>query len=168
MAEEDVEKSEQDQESNARIGAIGFMLAMVAMGGWLIIAGVTESGKALDSPNWPSTQGVVDRTSTHTGRDLFTYSPRVDYTYVVSGLEYKGNSVSLYKWELFFSETSAQQRADEYPVGSTVDVFYDPIDPAWAVLEPGYSWLAIMGMPVVGLLVAAFGIRIVVGVFFED
>jgi hypothetical protein len=72
----------------------------------------------------------------------------IEYRYTVEGRTYRGGLLSFGKG-LFESESTTLAR---YPQGAQVDVFYDPKDPALAVLDPGpapatgYALLAGLGL----------------------
>jgi hypothetical protein len=45
----------------------------------------------------------------------------------------------------------------EYPVNSNVAVYYNPLDPAQSVLEPGFKWSNMLFL-LAGLVFLGFGI----------
>jgi hypothetical protein len=107
-----------------------------------------QRSMALAAADWPSVAGVV----TQSGLDTFKmrdgignlwYRPwhtmfrsRVVYGYQVDGVAYTADRIS------FGAELSASlpflvgALTRRYPNGSAVNVFYDPANPAQAVLEP--------------------------------
>lgn len=69
------------------------------------------------------------------GNSGTSYTLKIEYTYRVAGKEYRGTR---YRFGNFYvNNARALQIVDAFPVGRTVDVFYDPSDPATAVLRPG-------------------------------
>lgn len=66
-------------------------------------------------------------------RAVARYQPVIEYAYEVSGKTYVGTRIRLGRTR--FSESQAQGVVDRYPRGSTVEVYYNPDDPAMAVLE---------------------------------
>ncbi|MBI1650442.1 DUF3592 domain-containing protein [Hyphomicrobium sulfonivorans] len=138
------------------IGLFGFGLAGAVIGGWLVQR-TRALGKA--SLTWPSAQGrvtsaVVDSYRTKGGRQ---YIANIAYSYDVDGKAFAGNRVR------FGNYAGAKEKADadvaRFASGTPVDVFYNPLKPEAATLEPGTS-----GHSVAGLVVAITGaILVVVG-----
>ncbi len=96
------------------------------------------------SGDWPSTKGKVVKAEMEVSSDLqygTTYGADVVFKYHVDDRDYVGNKVS---FDQYGSGDSSHVRGilNRYPVGSEVDVFYNPENPALAVLEPGlqYGW----------------------------
>lgn len=90
--------------------------------------------------DWPATPGTVVESEIYTaefrGRGI-RYAPavRITYTYRVGDNVFRGDRVSI-ETVLTEAKTAEGQRLLEvYPVGAEVTVFYDPADPATAVLE---------------------------------
>jgi Protein of unknown function (DUF3592) len=95
-----------------------------------------------NSTQWPSTTGLITvsrlQVSYFKGRKdgLKGYYGEVRYRYRVADKDYEGDKISFNR--VHVSVRDAWQRALEgYPVGKTVNVFYDPKNPGIAVLEPG-------------------------------
>ena len=90
---------------------------------------------AAASAQWPTTSGRVDssRVVSDQRSDSASQSPLVEYSYEVGGQTYAAKRVSF--------DLAATLLADkvvaQYPVGSEVQVAYDPADPNVAVLQPG-------------------------------
>lgn len=114
--------------------AIGFVLAGLAAlvaSFFTVQATLPRLDEARASSHWPTTEGVVvdlwltRRSGTH-----------VTYRYEVEGREYESTQVRLV--EKFFREKRSD-RAARYPEGTRVTVWYDPLRPERAVLEPGTS-----------------------------
>jgi hypothetical protein len=70
--------------------------------------------------------------------------PVVEYQYVVNGTTYSSAEVSLRPLSIFLSRISAASQVGRYPVGRSVTVHYDPVDPANAAIEVGLSWADII------------------------
>lgn len=74
------------------------------------------------------------------------FSSAVGYAYTVDGQGYTGSRYSLGEGanaagRTFTSEAEAAERAAaRYRVGQDIPVYYDPADPAEAVLQPGANW----------------------------
>ena len=102
---------------------------------------------------WISTAGVVQAASvearsrrveaegTHDAGSIFF--PSVTYTYIVSGIEYHGSTISFDTEKISFNSTiEAKQILANWPVGSRTMVYYDPVRPQEAVLMHGREHLA--------------------------
>src|SRR6185295_7706141 len=98
---------------------------------------------ALTSPKWPSVNGEIAASCLQRNRDadgMVTYRAGVTYRYQVAGQAHTSDRV-------FFGDrlavgwaSAAVRRVDKHPPGSVVRVYYDPHQPARAVLEPGNLW----------------------------
>ena len=84
---------------------------------------------------WPSTMGTITnsfidwRSSSDSGTTAY---PVVQYSYQISGQTYQGNK---YAPGPEIGGTGAHKVVNRYPAGSQVMVFYNPQNPADAVLE---------------------------------
>lgn len=105
---------------------------------------------ALRSTTWPSTAGTVvavDRVYAGSGEDgESSYNEKVEYSYAVDGREYRGNLVAALS--TLKSAKQVQAALEAHPVGSMVEVYFDPDDPAVCLLEPGLSGFAKAGLVV--------------------
>jgi hypothetical protein len=98
------------------------------------------------SQQWPTTFGRVVESDvevvrkrasvSRTRTNITSYYPRVVYEYQVNGQAYQSRALALAYREGWASEGDAQAKAAEYPVGSTVQVHYNPQNPAQAALIP--------------------------------
>ncbi|GAB4579204.1 MAG: hypothetical protein Fur0022_19420 [Anaerolineales bacterium] len=89
-----------------------------------------------------ATTMIRQRISTSTGRYrwLERYAPRIEYEYQVGAQRLTGTR--LHFGEVLYSSdaASSQYIVNRYRVGSEVMVYYDPANPANAVLMPGIGW----------------------------
>ena len=132
---------------------------VMVIGAAAVVAGISlfvASGKAR---GWPVVSGqIVERTvgpSTTTGasRPGRYFEPRVTYDYTVDGKTYHGHRITM--TTNAYDEDKARRVANELP--DTVEVHYNPRDPADAVLEPssiGMSLALLIG-GVIGLVIGA-------------
>ncbi len=65
-----------------------------------------------------------------------TYGATVQYKYLVDGQELRGNRRTFSNVRTS-SVRNTQKILARYPLGGSVDVYYDPDDPSSSVLEPG-------------------------------
>ncbi len=115
---------------------LGLVVAMVM--GWLQIQEID------DSRTWPSVPGTIvasgisTSTDTNRGRPgshATEYDVGLRYDYVVDGMPYTGNRIAI-RGTSYSSPSSAQRELQRYPVGQTVNVYYNPQDPEQSVLKP--------------------------------
>jgi hypothetical protein len=120
------------------------------------------------SKSWPATEGEIVASEvekvkpTETGMIINKYRAAVQYTYTVKDVTYTSEVVSF--GELAFlifnrglrSRKGAKQLVAKYPVGSVVQVYYEPGNPNRSLLEPGVSdpnlILTMLIFGIVGLL----------------
>lgn len=121
-----------------------FSLVFIGIGVAILGYARSMSAKAKESLSWPSTDGeishsaVLYQTSTNpsTG-NTSTYKPDIAYRYKVHDRSYSSSRIAL--MDLASSPRYAQNIVDRYPDNSSVQVYYNPANPAEAVLEPGES-----------------------------
>lgn len=96
----------------------------------------------------------------NSGSDGTTYLAKFTYEYEVDGQRYVGDR---YRAVLTSGpRRMAEQQIADYPVGSEQTCFYDPQDPASAVLDKAFGWvtwlLVLIPVPFIigGLLLAVF------------
>jgi hypothetical protein len=107
-----------------------------------IFLALRNSRKASASRSWPTTAGKViasgiepRRSRSGTSGYSTSYYPVVQYQYQVEGRTYMSNRITFGNEVGYGWTNMAQKQVDNYPPGSNVAVFYDPNDPAVAVLE---------------------------------
>ncbi len=140
-----------------------FFLVTLVLGAGLIFFSIRSKKKADASLGWPSVTGKVLAANIREsinrdddGRETVSYYPQVEYTYEVNGQDLNSKRLS-------FGGVVAQQTRDkvqailqQYPVNSTVLVYYNPANPAEAVIERttgGAKWALVVGIIV--LVIAA-------------
>lgn len=114
--------------------------------GW---ARVTHGATSL---NWPTTDGEItysqiERTTaperTGTDRVQYRYHADIKYEYTVDDVTYEGDQLAFADppgGKNDRGEQEARAALDRYPILQPVQVYYDPEDPATAVLESGISF----------------------------
>lgn len=135
----------------------------VALLGW---SGYTYT-KASASESWPSTRGVVitsmvnKTTKTSGTKTKWVYEPVLKYEYTVEGVTYTGDKIRFKVISLTYEkEHKAKRSISAYPVGKTVDVFYNPGIPSDAVLKTGVGSSVFIGF-FVGIALLVVGMAIV-------
>lgn len=114
------------------------------------------------SERWPHAVGEVleaDLTHYQGPKTGHTHSAWVRYRYTVDGRTFEAERVEFPPLRRPGPEEDLLARVQAaYPVGSMIDVFYDPVDPTRACLIPGIAPLLLWGLvAVVGATTAVAG-----------
>ena len=132
--------------------------------GWM------ESWQGWRSQSWPTVQGEMVRvgtrdalvSSSNSSKSLSpsrqAWQARVDYRYKVGGRIYTMGRIHAYTEISHRSESAALAEASRWKPGDTVTVHYNPADPEFAVLVPGFLVYDLWGKAVLGLVFLAGGI----------
>jgi hypothetical protein len=127
-----------------RFSIFAICFGLVAL---LMFLGVWRYSK--QATRWPSVKGKIVRSEVEgfeerdrDGSLQRSYRAAVEFSYAVHGQDYHSNQVKL-ALDLSGSKGFADGVVAKYPVGSTVDVHYEPSNPSNAVLEISTSapWL---------------------------
>jgi hypothetical protein len=146
---------------------IGVVVLLVAAGA------VTGAGyfylKSRSTRNWPAVEGVITKSDTRSqrspgGSGAPTTIADVWYNYVVDGIEYHNDTISLSQYGSG-SASHAVEEAHRYPVGSRVMVYYNPENPHDAVLEHKTPWIFIGLFAGLGAILIFIGIGMLSGGF---
>ncbi len=127
-----------------RLGCGAVLFAVVWVGGWsagtLFFDNMTLRAalNQLRAVDYPTTEGVVTVSEvavSGSGEDT-SYKPRVAFEYTVGGFKHTSEQV---RYEIMGSNAKrdAQRIVDRFAVGERVPVYYNPDDPADAVLIVG-------------------------------
>lgn len=131
---------------------IGFIFAIGCIIGGIVGLpwALGYAADAIASPGWPTVAGEIlehdvissDRSATAAGRQgtSTSYLPTVRYRYTVAGETYESDQLRLDFGASYNSYSEAFDVVGPYMVDLPHDVYYDPADPANAVLEPGGDW----------------------------
>lgn len=107
-----------------------FVISAILLG--IIVASQIGARKAA---SWPSTIGTVvmsDLEARHGSKGHYVNYPVVVYQYRVGGASYESRKVSP---GMEWGGTGAGKVVERYPAGSQVTVYYNPDNPAEALLE---------------------------------
>jgi|SRR5579859_2033963 len=134
----------------AFVGVLAFILGFDAF---------RQYRTATKASSWPRVQGRIlsatleDGPSSGRLMPVATHRVAIKYTYEVGGREWTSQRV-FFGDQSFEKGDGARDRVRRYEPDSAVDVFYNPDDPAQAVLEPATAWqkAAIQGVASVGLI----------------
>src|ERR1051326_3471856 len=108
----------------------------------LLLFGNNQRRQGSASQSWPTTTGTIlsatldqqTRRNSQGYHDV-TYAPTVEYTYEVNGNSYRSDKINA-GWTVSYDAGTAQNKISQYQPGARVTVYYNPSDPADAVLEP--------------------------------
>ncbi|HLM58000.1 MAG TPA: DUF3592 domain-containing protein [Pyrinomonadaceae bacterium] len=145
----------------SRLSFFGVLLALFAALTFVLSAVVFRKARAVR--RWSPVAATVIESeavwgrTTRGGRTAWTWLPRLTYQYEVGGRVYQGRRIAFYKRRTGFG---AQELVARHPVGSLVQVHYDPARPEEAVLDPSFParWL----LPFFAVVLAALSV-----VFFK-
>lgn len=120
----------------------GLALVFGAVGVGVLVLYRRGKQKVQESSTWPSVAGKVLEAyvSSHTetdseGEGVEAYAPRVVYEYEVNGVAHRSDRLAIGPVATSRNRRSAEQEVARYPVGGEVRVFYNPQNPAEAVLQ---------------------------------
>lgn len=135
-------------------GFIGVLCLGAAIGAGVYTVNGLATGSA--THEWPTVSGEVTESRTRGGqrrrRHVFTYVYQVERTW------YEARRIGYFHG--IWGPSTTRGNVAQYPVGRRVTVYYDPEDPARAVLEPGIWWA---GMAVsIGVTVLFAGITLMI------
>jgi len=123
-----------------------------------VVGGITLMSASRKARSWPVVTGrITERTvgpSTTTGasRPGRYFEPRVTYDYTVAGKSYQGHRIAIAT--AAYDEDKARAVANELP--DSVEVHYDPANPADAVLQPSSIGMSVLVL-IFGALAALVG-----------
>ena len=114
---------------------------------------------------WPKVKGKIveslvvmeERDDPYEDNDAL-YKSLVQYEYEVNGLPYKGENIGLVKFSSW--QFVAQNIVRRYPVGFTVDVFYNPDSHGESYLEKDVSVLTYILLILISSICISAGIAI--------
>lgn len=108
----------------------------------MILAGIRNLRRGAASAGWPTTEGLIVASSVEEHGHLKTdgrsptFHAKVAYEYKLGGQRYESSQLS-YKSYGTSKAARAKRIVEKYPVGTEVTIYYNPMKPDQAVLEPG-------------------------------
>ncbi|MFN8598094.1 MAG: DUF3592 domain-containing protein [Anaerolineae bacterium] len=141
------------QSTNAIFGFVTLLL--VAIGGALLVTGFLTARAPGKSQHWPTTAGQIlvstiqYRRKSGGGHSLY---PVVLYTYQVKGQSYQSQRIY---FGTLLGGSALTGISQKYPVGAQVPVYYNPENPAEAVLERTIPVARVLGFAGVIMIAAA-------------
>ncbi len=119
-----------------------FVLLFVLCGAGLVFFALRSRKKAEESQGWPGVSGQINRSgvkrsasSDDDGNTTYSYSPAVEYSYQVGGQSFTSRRMVFGAVKGYSSPAKAEKELARYPAGAAVTVYYNPENPAEAVLE---------------------------------
>lgn len=127
--------------------------ALGTLGLLVLVRGGLQFREGLASCAWPSVPGHVisSELKRHEGRAK-GYSVEVEFSYVIGGAPLRSRRVRA--TEHIQSQPEAAKQLQRYRPGGEVAVFYNPVTPSIAFLEPGIEPWELM-IPASGLLITS-------------
>jgi len=139
-----------------------FILVFAGIGIYLILRSRKDKAKIAATAGWPSVMGrvlesrIIESSSTDSdGDSSTTYRPHVRYEYEVMGNVYANDKVHAGMVVSTSNYKKSQETAARYPIDSAVRVFFNPENPAEAVLEQKASTVPLL---VIGIVFLAVGL----------
>ena len=155
-----------------RLAAYFLAWLLILLGPVMATWGVWFLVEAYTSTSWPSVSGEIARVDVQRQIDDGDYVLRVTYRYVVGGRVHLGQRNNLGDGLSVGGayDTAANAEAagaERFPVGSPIDVYYDPEDPANALMSPGARWPTWVPL-ILGLLFFPTGLALRKGLHLQD
>jgi hypothetical protein len=122
---------------------LGFCVFVAVVGGMAIYVGAIylwAFKKERDSKSWPKTRGVITHSSIESdlvnvgGGSAVVVRPKIIYEYEVNRKKYTSSQLAITERNTA-SEDLAREKAEKYSPGQQVDVYYDPRNPSFAILN---------------------------------
>lgn len=140
-------------------------VALLAVGTVIAYFGFVQFQELRASARWPTTDGEivisVVRARNTDGQGSGKFFADVAYEYEVEGVGHRSDRISIEDRTPDTLE-SANQVASRYPISTGVKVYYSPLDPSIAVLEPGSGAgnVVLLGISIVFVVFGVSGIVI--------
>ena len=113
--------------------------AFLVIGPYMVYLGISPYLEDSEMGDWASTPGSIVASEVQSeyvqgrGGKIWHYYPAYQYTYEVNGVIFEDASRA--PTGDFSTEEGAQEYLDEHPIGSQVEVYYDPEEPSDSVLD---------------------------------
>lgn len=152
------------------------VLPLVLLAAWLGIRAWTDLRRAWQARGWLPVAGVVMQseveevlvrvrvsTSVNATRLVLRYRPRVVYRYTANGATHWSDRLHFGAVLLSSDTTAASHMIARLPPGAVVTIYYNPANPADAVLERRVGWgTHALWLTTLLVLATAVGITLVI------
>ena len=131
-------------------------VGMIVLGFVLLLIGFKDYKEGMRSTSWPKVEAVITYSSAEDSHDS-TSVARIEYSYEVNGMTYKGDRIYAESFDAGMSRKNAEELANQFPVGRRGPVSYDPRNPKNSLLLTGAGsnvWLPFYG----GIIFIVFGV----------
>jgi Tfp pilus assembly protein PilV len=140
-----------------------FVVCVGLFGALLLILGLYSSIMDTSASSWPVTEGTITSSQVESwgsgAHDPIDYRPAITYQYQVGGKTYNGSQISsgatFYGGVNVDEYEQANAIVSNYPVGSIVEVHYNPNNPNNAVLETQSSLIEQVPLIIGAVMTAA-------------
>src|SRR5258708_5867433 len=119
------------------MGCFAIFIGILYLVGFGVLGyGLLTARRATAPAGWPTTPGTIANLDLTEGsdEDSTTYEVKVQYTYTVAGTPYRGSRLAFGYGATSFRDAHAKLY-EKLKGAKSVDVRYDPADPASAVLS---------------------------------
>lgn len=118
---------------------IVFGAAFLWAGVWIFTWDIRMLRKVAASDDWPQAQGIVlhSKLAFHQTRRGQAAEKEIEYEYTVEHKRYTSQRVAFDLFDKSGGRGLPKSIIERYPPKKKVTVYYDPADPATAILEPG-------------------------------
>ena len=146
--------------ASQKVSGSMFMLCFAGAGLVTIAISAWQWIRVSEAKDWPTTTGTVitSYVDSYVDDGDLMYEAEVVYNYTVGRTEYSSSRVIFFDYSSS-SPNHATTICEKYPPGAIVPVYYNPNNPASAVLEPRttfFVWI-VFGM---GLVFTAIGLGV--------
>ena len=146
-------------------GASTVTIILTVTGAAVLLGGVRLLFHGWATERWPTTEGRILESKVASATDAEgdkMFRARVRYEYQVAGTTHVGQDIRVVSEVATSWKGPARRAVERYARGSRCRVYYDPRDPARALLEPGAPWYLYL-LPAVGAVLLAIGVAGLMG-----
>jgi len=129
---------------------LGLVVIFAGLGVFGLVWSVLQIVRGARTRRWTATQGTIIRDgleevlapySGRSGGRRSWYRAVISYAFVVGDKPWTGHRVEVSDTtDDRYSLRQAQARFERYPNGTSVNVYFDPLEPSQCVLVPGIPW----------------------------
>jgi hypothetical protein len=143
----------------AGMGCITIFFGLFYLVGFAMLGyGIWSAKRSTEAAGWPTAPGILTKVALNENSDSdgATYQVEVEYTYTVAGNAYNGSRLA-FGYTASSGRDAHEEISEKLKAAKSVDVRYDPNNPASSVLSFGlhrtimfvfafaFTWLAFMG-----------------------